>query len=167
MSESETQRPDREPDLEGREAVLGHIDQQENQQIAENAEGESTRRRLLEAKQKREQEAEPFEHTFEEADDTAEASLDPILVGETFEFRPFPKELKNAFQEAVLKFAGADEEELTSEQAQRMDEVNERILDALALYSTDEDLDLEFWTEMTDMEDRQIMAGQLIGAQGK
>ena len=166
MSESDTQQPDREPDLEGREAVLGHIEQEENQQIAEHAEGESTRERLLSAKQKREQEAPPFEHTFEEAE-TDEAELDSLLVGETFEFRPFPKELKSMFEEAVLKFAGADEDELTTEQAQRMDEVNEAILEALHEHATDPTLDRAFWKRMTDMEDRQIMAGQLLDTQGK
>ena len=158
--------PERTIDVEGRRAIDEVVENERQQQVAENAEGESTRRRLLAAKRKREEEAESFEHTFTEAE-SPEVDLDSLFVGETFEFRPFPKELKNAFEEASLKFAGSDEEDPSSEQAQRMDEVNERILDALAHYSVDPELDLPFWSEMTDMEDRQVMAGQLIATQGK
>lgn len=170
-TDSETQNGEaptieRKIDVEGREKVEQALSQQQRERIAEQAEGESTRERLLAAKQKRELEADPFEHTFTEAEGD-EADLDSLLVDETFEFDPFPKELKSTFEEAVLKFAGTDEEELTAEQARRMEEVNEAILDALAHHATDPTLDRGFWRTMTDMEDRQIMAGQLLQAQGK
>lgn len=153
-------------DVEGRQMVEQVVQDEQRERLAEHAEGESTRERLLAAKQKRELEAEPFEHTFEQTD-TEDADLDELLVGETFEFRTFPKELKSRFEEAALKFAGAEEDELTSEQAREMERVNDAILDALDHHATDPTLDRTFWREMTDMEDRQIMAGQLMAAQGK
>lgn len=157
---------ERQIDTEGRETVDKALAQQKRERLAEQAEGESTRERLLAAKQKRELEADPFEHTFEQTD-TDEAELDELLVGETFEFRPFPKELKSTFEEAVLKFAGSDEDELSPDQAREMERVNDAILDALDHHATDPTLDRNFWREMTDMEDRQIMAGQLMAEQGK
>lgn len=157
---------ERNIDVEGRKKGEEVYQQERREQIAENAEGESTRERLLAAKRRREKEAPPFEHTFTEPQDD-DLDFEELFVGETFEFKPFPKELKNMVEEAVLKFAGLDEDELPPEEARRMDEVNEAILQGLIEHSTDAGLNRAWWKEMTDMEDRQVIAGQLIEAQGK
>lgn len=170
MSESESAPARSGPqDTEGAERILEHVDGEQRDEQAKAARAESTRQRLLKAKRRREQEAEPFEYTFEQSNADTDGELDPLFVGETFEFRPFPKELKNTFQEALLKFQGIDEndDDLPDHIARRLDEVNERIKEALATHSTGADLDEAFWEEMTDIEDRQIMAGQLLEHQGK
>lgn len=170
MSESESAPARSGPqDVEGAERILEHVDGQERDQQAKAARAESTRQRLLRAKEQREQTAEPFEYTFEQASGDADARLDELLVGETFEFRPFPKQVKNAIQEVALKYrtVNEDDDDVPDDVARRVDEANDMIRDALAEFSTDPELDKAFWSEMTDLEDRQIMAGQLIARQGK